>query len=169
MDGAARAFGAATEIDFRGRTLEVRPRVVDMWAAIEQRILSLRPDPFVLAREKMELFDGQPAAQKQLLQMAFNEVKEHRSVGGDEARDWCNSLDGVTFTFWLSVKHNPDPPAESEVKSWLLSLVDKLVDELQNAENPDSPIEARQKAQADVLDKVTEVMNKASGEDLAGN
>ena len=169
MDGAARAFGASTEIEIRGRKYEVRPRIIDMWAAIEQRILSLRPDPFAVAREKIAMFDGQPEIQKQLLQMAFDEVKQHRSVAGEEARAWCNTLDGVAFTLWLAIKHNPDPPTESDVKLWLLGMIDEMVNEIQKATESATAAEAMDRARDEVLEKVHAVMNQASGEDLRGN
>lgn len=168
MDGAARAFASPAEIEIDGRTHEVRALVGEMYGAIEQKILSLRPDPFAIAKEKMALFDDMPEAQTQLLKIAMEEARAVKSVAGAEAKAWCNSLDGTAFTVWLTIKHNEDPLTAEQVKAWLLRQIGEMVDAIAEAEKVNRAV-AQEAATDKVLTGVHDIVNQASGEDLRGN
>jgi len=169
MDGASRMFAAPAEIKLGGRTFRARGRLARHYAEMEQHVLSLRPKPIAVVKESLALFDGDPDMQAELLRLAVQEACRAKAVTGIELRDWMNTVPGTAFVTWLAIREDAPEVTREQVQEWLLEDVDRVAQQLYEATAGLPPDEAIEAAQEQVLTPLHDQLDRASGEDPAGN
>lgn len=156
-ESAARALGIGGTITLDGVEYRMRPVGAKHYAEVEQQLLKDRPDPMVLAKEKLPMFDDPTVKQeiiKQALRMSLDNI-----VTGDEVQRYMNSVPGSIFVLWLLVRGS-DKPSEYECT---LEFVQEAI-----ANQIDEAI-AQNRTADEVLEELQAQINSVSGEGVMGN
>lgn len=168
MDGASRMFAVPSEIELGGKTYKARGRIARHLGEIERYLLDKRPNPIEVAYANMATFDDDPAMKEKLLELAAKEAFRARSITDQEIGEWMESIDGKAFCAWIAIKDDaPEFKSHEQVKQLILDDIEAGVQRM--IEAGAQAAEAQEEATTEVFDKVDDVVNKASGSDLAGN
>jgi hypothetical protein len=127
MDGSSRPSGAPVPVRFKGEDLLLDPmRVVDA-GTIEQHLLTKRPNLLIAASQAARLLTTQSKQQAaaiprdapnretqireileearaqadSLVNKAMAQTSKLGKISAEEYSEWCDSLYGVAFCFWL--------------------------------------------------------------------
>ncbi len=136
MDGHARTTGRLLQtLTVGGLTYTLRaPPIGTLIADMEQYIVSLRQNPFTLARQACsDLPDDMPPAARESVQTRIWQAAENASFRGGsasamESAEFENSLRGIAYKFWICIKQ--DHLAELPTVDAALSLLETYIEEV---------------------------------------
>ena len=106
-------------VDFRQITIDektytMRPFTVGMYAEMEAYIVSKRPDPLTVASEAVSKL---PSNQHDAIwKAAMNQAVNARTVTAEEATVFENSVEGLSWKVWQSLKCD-HPEIDSPIKA----------------------------------------------------
>jgi hypothetical protein len=125
MDRLHELCATGSEVELEGRVYRLGSiaRACD-WAEIQKRIIEGRPDPLELVRPRLA---GLPEAMaRQLLELAYEDLKRVRSVTSDEIVDWMHTARGTVYCLWMALRdHHPE-----------IALDSPLLERLRNSADP---------------------------------
>jgi hypothetical protein len=165
MDGASRIFAVPAETTLAGEKFVVHARLAEHWGMIGQRIRELRPDPLLEVHKHMEAYAAFPQAQRILLELAMQQVRDSHYVDNDDAVRYMQTAEGTAYVFWLSVRDEKGEPSEQHILELYLKECELIAKTLKNLTDKQADLVARQAA----LEKMHAAINRATGTDEVGN
>lgn len=160
MDGISRVAGEGPSITLCGHSLKVSGRVLRHYAEMEAEIIAKRkPTPLDMVRQAREDFAGDPVAFEVFARVAIQEAKNWATVTRVELAEWMtDTMTGLTFAIWLSVRDN-DPD-----KYTLEKVVRLYMDEEEIRIKKEG-----EEAAAKLRKEIEDAIDQASGQDELGN
>ncbi len=123
-DGLARAAGGGVPIEFDGVMVVLPPMTLRDLATIEQYMLSQRPNPLEVVKEHLDGMDSE--AKKQLLEMAYRDLKNSTTINPEDMMVFLCRLEGIVMCYWLCLeKSYPGRWTHDRVREIFMDMTDE--------------------------------------------
>jgi len=102
MEGVHELTGTPVQVAIDGRSYRLAPLRIRHLGEMERHLLAGRPDPLELVAKRLP--ELPEAAQRVLLERAYDQLRQGPRVSWQELRDWMQSPAGRIYQFWLAVR-----------------------------------------------------------------
>ena len=129
MEGLSRITGAPVKIKICGEDVLLDGMTIQDYGAVEQEMLKRRREPIAIVAPYLEQMPE--AMAEKLLNRAYKDSKSANRVSAEELQEWIDSLEGVSFCFWLKLEQRyPNRFAQNVIWDWFAELDDEQLEQL---------------------------------------